>query len=355
MHSHSHPPIERSQIRGRALTKVTFIGLLANILLTVGQAAAGILGHSIAMVSASIHSLSDLASNAIVLLLLGFSAKGKSPRFAYGRGKFESFASLLIGLALFWVAIDLMKDGIESIRSILGGEEVERPSVLVLWVAGISIVVKLMVYVYTATMGHKYDSPTLIAKSWHDLTDALTPIGVMVATGLAIALGDKWVLLDPVVACIISLVVLVPATKVLIIACKDLLDVSLCPEEEARIVRTLESLPMSAEAHVVSAEDRQVVHHPNVGTTEGGNAATVENGLATHNPNGTAPTAGLKVLQLKTRRSGPVVFIEATLTAPTDLTLPQAEMLRAAADTALRQHFGPDTCLTLTFRARRQP
>ena len=236
MHSHSHHPIERSQIRGRALTKVTFIGLLANILLTAGQAAAGILGHSIAMVSASIHSLSDLASNAIVLLLLSFSAKGKSPRFAYGRGKFESFASLLIGLALFWVAIDLMKDGIESIRSILGGEEVERPSVLVLWVAGISIVIKLMVYVYTATMGHKYDSPTLIAKSWHDLTDALTPIGVMVATGLAITLGDKWVLLDPIVACIISLVVLVPATKVLIIACKDLLDVSICPEEEAQII-----------------------------------------------------------------------------------------------------------------------
>lgn len=305
MHSHSHHPIERSQIRGRALTKVTFIGLLANILLTAGQAAAGILGHSIAMVSASIHSLSDLASNAIVLLLLGFSAKGKSPRFAYGRGKFESFASLLIGLALFWVAIDLMKDGIESIQAILGGEEVERPSVLVLWVAGISIVIKLMVYVYTATMGHKYDSPTLIAKSWHDLTDALTPIGVMVATGLAIVLGDKWVLLDPIVACIISLVVLVPATKVLIIACKDLLDVSLCPEEEAQIIQTLESLP-------------------------------------------TAP----KVMQLKTRRSGPTLFIEATLAAQADLSLTQAEALRAQAESALQQAFGPDTCLTLVFRAR---
>ena len=304
MHSHSHHPIERSQIRGRALTKVTFIGLLANILLTAGQAAAGILGHSIAMVSASIHSLSDLASNAIVLLLLSFSAKGKSPRFAYGRGKFESFASLLIGLALFWVAIDLMKDGIESIQSILGGEEVERPSVLVLWVAGISIVIKLMVYVYTATMGHKYDSPTLIAKSWHDLTDALTPIGVMVATGLAITLGDKWVLLDPIVACIISLVVLVPATKVLIIACKDLLDVSICPEEEAQIIRTLESLP-----------------------------------------------AAPKVMQLKTRRSGPTLFIEATLAVRTDLSLTQAEALRAQAESALQQAFGPDTCLTLVFRA----
>ena len=319
MHSHSHHPIERSQIRGRALTKVTFIGLLANILLTAGQTAAGILGHSIAMVSASIHSLSDLASNAIVLLLLSFSAKGKSPRFAYGRGKFESFASLLIGLALFWVAIDLMKDGIESIRSILGGEEVERPSVLVLWVAGISIVIKLMVYVYTATMGHKYDSPTLIAKSWHDLTDALTPIGVMVATGLAIALGDKWVLLDPIVACIISLVVLVPATKVLIIACKDLLDVSLCPEEEARISQTLESLTMPADAA------------SNAGTT--------------------GKEAGLKVLLLKTRRSGPTLFIEATLAVRADLSLTQAEALRAQAESALQQAFGPDTCLTLVFRA----
>ena len=321
VHSHSHHPIERSQIRGRALTKVTFIGLLANILLTAGQAAAGILGHSIAMVSASIHSLSDLASNAIVLLLLSFSAKGKSPRFAYGRGKFESFASLLIGLALFWVAIDLMKDGIESIQAILGGEEVERPSVLVLWVAGVSIVVKLMVYVYTATMGHKYDSPTLIAKSWHDLTDALTPIGVMVATGLAITLGDKWVLLDPIVACIISLVVLVPATKVLIIACKDLLDVSICPKEEAQIVRTLESLPTPADASEQNAQA------------------------------GKDEQAALKVMQLKTRRSGPTLFVEATLAVRADLSLSQAEALRAQAESALQQSFGPDTCLTLVFRA----
>ena len=332
MHSHSHHPIERSQIRGRALTKVTFIGLLANILLTAGQAAAGILGHSIAMVSASIHSLSDLASNAIVLLLLGFSAKGQSPRFAYGRGKFESFASLLIGLALFWVAIDLMKDGIESIQAILGGEEVERPSVLVLWVAGVSIVVKLMVYVYTATMGHKYDSPTLIAKSWHDLTDALTPIGVMVATGLAIALGDKWVLLDPIVACIISLVVLVPAIKVLIIACKDLLDVSVCPEEEAQIVQTLEALQAA---------------EPNADATS--NAGTSAD--AASNAETTADAAGLKVLQLKTRRSGPTLFIEATLAAQANLSLSQADALRTQAETALQQQFGPDTCLTLVFRA----
>ena len=176
------------------------------------------------------------------------------------------------------------------------------------------------------------DAVDMTAASAAAIMTPLTPIGVMVATGLAIALGDKWVLLDPIVACIISLVVLVPAIKVLIIACKDLLDVSVCPEEETQIVQTLESL-QAAKPNADAAS--------NAGTSAD----------AASNAETTADAAGLKVLQLKTRRSGPTLFIEATLAAQANLSLSQADALRTQAETALQQQFGPDTCLTLVFRA----
>lgn len=344
MHTHSHHDIGRARIRGRKLTKVTFIGLSANLLLTVCQIVAGLAGRSIAMVSAGIHALSDVAGDAIVMLLLGLSAKGESPRFKYGRGKLESFASLLIGLILVWVSVELMTDGIASIQSILKGEAAERPSVLVLWVAGLSIFIKLLVYIYTSAMGHKYASPTLIAKSWHELTDALSTIGAMIAAALAIAFGEKWVILDPVAACLISLFVLVPAIQVLVPACKDLLDISISPEEEAQIRETLQQVRVSV-------------------------SATAERELRV-----------CEVLDLKTRRSGPAVFIEATLLAgiaPADtgsdasagsartgtpespvaasVTLVQAEALRKAAETALMEqaetllrHPASDIRITLT-------
>lgn len=328
MHTHSHHDTGRARIRGRKLTKVTFIGLLANILLTSCQIVAGLAGRSIAMVSAGIHALSDVASDTIVLFLLELSAKGESSRFKYGRGKLEAFASLLIGLILIWVATDLMTDGIVSIQSILNGDTVEKPSALVLWVAGLSIIVKLLVYIYTSAMGHKYASPTLIAKSWHELTDALSTIGAMVAAALAIAFGEKWVILDPIAACLISLFVLIPAIQVLVAACKDLMDVSISPEQEAYILQTLQQVRVS------DKEDDSESHD---GSTEKGISIR-------------------EVLALKTRCSGPTLFIEATLLADASLTLIQADTLRKTAETALAaqaedilRHTASDLSITLTI------
>ena len=78
---HHHHAIELpAGRRGRVLTKVTWVGLVANLFITVGKIVAGWLGRSAALVSSGIHSLSDLASDAVVLILLSLSAKGETCR-----------------------------------------------------------------------------------------------------------------------------------------------------------------------------------------------------------------------------------------------------------------------------------
>ncbi len=305
MHHHHTLSYEPGK-RGKILTQVTWVGLLANVFITSGKLLAGWLGHSSAMVSSGIHSLSDLASDTVVLILLSLSAKGENRRYAFGRGKFEAFASMVIGVVLFYVAVDLLVDGLEAIEEILSGNLPEKPSLIALWAAGASICIQAAVYLYTSMMGHKYDSPTLIAKSWHNLVDALSTFGALTAVGLAIFLGDKWVILDPLAGCIISVAVLVLSVKVLIPALGDLLDRALPAEEEQHILSTLRS------------------------AVQTGNGSVRE------------------VTRLKTRRSGPAVFVEACLVVAPGLSAEEACACCRKGCQALKTLLGDNARISLT-------
>ena len=90
--------------REREIFKVTLVGSMANVLLTVFKFVAGIVGHSAAMTADAVHSLSDLLTDAVVLLFVHFSGKPEDRSHDYGHGKFETLATTLIGLALATVA-----------------------------------------------------------------------------------------------------------------------------------------------------------------------------------------------------------------------------------------------------------
>ncbi|MBP5398771.1 MAG: cation transporter [Bacteroidales bacterium] len=309
MHLHEHKMIEvPAGKRGRVLTKVIWVGLIANLFITVGKIVAGWLGRSAALVSSGIHSLSDLASDAVVLILLSFSARGECRKFAYGRGKFESLASAVIGGVLFFVAVDLLVDGIEAIEGILSGELTDKPSPIALWMAVASMAIQLCVYFYTSLMGHKYASSTLVAKSWHNLVDAVSTLGALLAVGLAIVLGDKWVILDPLAACIISVAVLVLSVKVLIPALQELLDAALPQETEEEIRRVL-----------------------------------LEVG---------AQTAAFELVSLKTRRSGPDIFVDAVLKVAPETKVEGSDALCDQVQSALRKLLGASARISLRTVSR---
>ena len=86
--------------RENEIYKVTLVGSVGNVVLLTFKFIAGTLGHSSAMIADAVHSLSDFLTDLIVLVFVKISAKPQDESHDYGHGKFETFASFFIGLAL---------------------------------------------------------------------------------------------------------------------------------------------------------------------------------------------------------------------------------------------------------------
>lgn len=286
--------------RTNKITFVTLVGSVVNAALTAFKIVAGIIGHSAAMVADGVHSLSDLLSDVVVLVFVRISGKGRDKNHDYGHGRFETFATLIISLMLLVVGANLMSSGIVSIKKILGGESVEAPGMIALWAALLSIVSKELLYRYTAVQGRKLDSPMMVANAWHHRSDALSSVGSLLGIGGAILLGDKFVILDPLAGCVISIFIIVMAVRMSIPAIKELLDVSLPDEMEDEIERTAKGVPGVVDLH-----------------------------------------------ELKTRREGPGIVLEGHLVLHSDISLEQAHSISKQVERALRDRFGDSTQISL--------
>ena len=135
--------------REKEIFKVTWIGSIVNFLLLVFKFVAGIVGHSAAMVADAVHSLSDFVTDIIVIVFVRISGKPEDEGHDYGHGKYETLATAIIGLILFLVGIGILFNGAKSVIASIGGETLAAPSMLALVAAGLSILLKELVYRYT--------------------------------------------------------------------------------------------------------------------------------------------------------------------------------------------------------------
>ena len=214
---------------------VTWIGFFVNLALTAFKLFAGIWGKSSAMIADAIHSLSDFITDIIVITFIRISNKGKDESHDYGHGKFETFATMLIGVALIAVAIGIFYSGLKKCILAIHGTVLPQPSMIALIAALISIVSKEILFRYTKKKGVLIKSPSVIANAWHHRSDALSSIGTFLGIGGAIFFGEKWRILDPIAAIIVSCLIMVVATKISKDAIAELLDSSLPQEVENEI------------------------------------------------------------------------------------------------------------------------
>lgn len=235
--------------RERKVYNVTLIGSLGNVLLMAFKFVAGIIGHSSAMIADAIHSLSDFLTDVVVLVFVRISAKPQDESHDYGHGKFEAIASFLIGLALVCVAGGIIYAGGEKFVSWMKGVQLEAPTMLALWAALVSIVVKELLYHYTAHWGKKLESSVMVSNAWHHRSDSLSSIGSALGIGGAILLGDHWTVLDPLASIAVGLMLINIAIKLLKSNIGELTDSSLPAETENDIIRIIESFPDVREPH----------------------------------------------------------------------------------------------------------
>lgn len=249
--------------RGYEAKKVTVVGFFVNLILTAAKLTAGILGKSTAMVADGVHSLSDFATDIVVLAFVHISDKESDEDHRYGHGKFETFATLLISLALFAVGMGILINGIESVVAVLRGEELAKPGLIALWAALFSIVSKEILFKYTIVIGKKINNQAVIANGWHHRSDSLSSIGTALGIGGAIFLGESWRILDPLAGVVVSFFIMKVSIDLGLPSIKELLEASL-PEE---IVKEIEEI-------IVSHPEVKRFHH--LKTRKIGNAFAID-------------------------------------------------------------------------------
>ena len=286
--------------REAKIQRVTWLGMAINAILTAFKLIAGIVGRSSAMVADGVHSLSDFVSDIIILVFLKISSKGRDKDHDFGHGKFETMATFILSIILIIVAAQILAHAVGKIYAVLRGESVSVPSMIALWAAVISIVAKEFCYRITVHVGRKVSSPAVIANAWHHRSDALSSIGSLAGIAAAIWLGKRWVIMDPVAGCVISIVIFVVAIKMALPAMKELLDISL-PED-------IENEIASISSEVEGVKD---VHN------------------------------------LKTRRNGPSVIIEAHICVDHLISIVAAHEIATEVEKRLTERFGPETQINI--------
>ena len=292
--------------REKEIYKVTLVGSAGNLVLLTFKFVAGVLGNSSAMMADAVHSLSDIFTDLIVLLFVKVSAKPQDESHDYGHGKFETIATLFIGLALVGAAIGIIVSGALKFAHWLGGETLEVPGKLALWAALISILVKEVLYQYTAARGKKLNSPAVVANAWHHRSDALSSIGAAIGIGGAILLGERWAVLDPLASIVVGGMLLKVAWDLLKGSLGELTDESLPARDESEIVDIITSFPDVSEPH-----------------------------------------------HLRTRHIGNRVAIEIHIRMDGNLPLKEAHDTVTAIERKLKERFGPETLITIHMEPRK--
>lgn len=286
--------------REKEIYGVTLVGSAGNLALLIFKFVAGFLGHSSAMIADAVHSLSDFFTDIIVLLFVKVSARPQDESHDYGHGKFETIATMFIGLALIGAAIGIIVSGVLKFSRWLDGETLVVPGTLALWAAIVSIVLKEVLFRYTITRGRKLNSPAVVANAWHHRSDALSSIGAAIGIGGAILLGERWAVLDPLASIVVGGMLIKVAWDLLKGSLGELTDQSLSAEEEKEIVEIITSSQGVSEPH-----------------------------------------------NLRTRRIGNRIAIESHIRMDGNLPLCSAHDLASEIEMRLKERFGSETLVTL--------
>ena len=286
--------------RETEIARVTLAGSVVNLLLVGLKAFAGLAGHSAAMISDAVHSLSDFITDIVVLVFVRVSARPQDEGHDYGHGKYETVATLFIGLALAAAAVGIVVSGAQKLALWLKGEELPAPGMLALWAAIISIVVKELLYQYTRLKGKKLDSPALVANAWHHRSDALSSIGAAIGIGGAILLGKRWTVLDPLASIVVGAMLVKVAWDLLGPSFGELTDSSLPADTENEMLEIIKTVPGVEDPH-----------------------------------------------NLRTRRVGNRIAAEVHIRLDGSLSLADAHDKASEVERRLRQRFGPQSHITV--------
>ena len=236
-----HTPAERAAAAARS----TWVSVVVNIILSVAQIGIGSVSKSQALIADGIHSLSDLVSDFVVLFAGHHSKKDADVDHPYGHQRFETAASLALGLILLAVGGAMLWSAVGKLQS---PESIAQVHASALWVVGGALIAKETLFRYMLKVAKQVKSGMLVANAWHARSDAASSlvVGIGIIGNLA-----GYPILDPIAALIVGFMVARMGWEFGWEAMHDLMDRAVDEEEVEAIRRTLRETPGVSGVHDV--------------------------------------------------------------------------------------------------------
>lgn len=223
--------------RAAAASRCTLSSVVVNIVLSATQIVVGVLSKSQGLIADGIHSLSDLIADFVVLFANNQSKKDPDTDHPYGHLRFETAASMVLGLLLLGVGIGMIVSAILKLET---PESIVKVHVAALWVAAGALVVKELLFRFMLSVGKKVKSSLLIANAWHARSDAASSL--VVSIGIAGNLAG-YPILDPIAALVVGCMIAKMGWTFTWDSLHDLMDRSADEGEVATIRQTLVQTP----------------------------------------------------------------------------------------------------------------
>ena len=231
--------------RSAAASRSTWFSVGVNLVLTITQIAVGVFAKSQGLIADGIHSLSDLVADFVVLFASHHSKKDADEDHPYGHQRFETAASLVLGLLLLVVGVGMLWSAFRKLES---PETVQQVHVIALWVAAGALVAKELLFRYMLSVAKRVKSSMLVANAWHARSDAASSlvVGIGIIGNLA-----GYPILDPIAALIVGFMVTKMGWGFGWDAMHDLMDRAVDEQEVEAIRQTLVQTPGVSGVHDV--------------------------------------------------------------------------------------------------------
>ena len=251
--------------------RVTWLGAGVNAVLIVLKLAGGYLGNSQALVADAVHSVSDFFTDAVVLFGLKAGRKGPDDRHHFGHGRIETLASAMVGLSLISVGVAL---GYEAGMD-LYHHRVGHPTWLAAAGALVSILAKEAMYQLTLRVGRQINSPAVMANAWHQRSDALSSVAVLIGI-LAGLIDPSLRALDSWAAMLVTLFIARVGVQITWTAALEVIDTAPGAEIQRQMQQCAESTPGVIEAHGLKVRTSGGIYQIQIDITVDGRMTVIE-------------------------------------------------------------------------------
>jgi cation diffusion facilitator family transporter len=235
-------------------TLAAWVSVISNLIICSVKLMIGMIFRSQVLIADGIHNGADVLASIASLGSIKVSNQPADDTYPYGYGKAEYISSGIISIILMFASLFMLYQSIESLFS-----TPNEPHIITLIASIISLVWKLILYLYTIHVGRKTNSQSLIATAYDHLADVYTSIAAVL--GIGITLLDNVIPIpyatysDPVFGIIVSILVCKMAIYIGKDSIQNLMEVSLPTKKYNEYKKSIQAHPHVKEIEKIRARD----------------------------------------------------------------------------------------------------